>query len=193
LEHNAEMEITDLSPIIVLFAVAAMVGIFVFFGRIPSRWSQFLVRIVSAVGTALGCSILALLILKGKPEEHVVELQNRSFKIMVRSQEFLHSGTRNIDICVAEVSSRVFPRKRMQCFLHGFDFSGLSVAWLSERDIEVSFRSGYLTEFSNSASVSTTSNSVQGFHVLVREGERDVASEILMGTGKVVSRLNIEF
>ena len=38
----------------------------------------------------------------GKPEESVTELDHGQFKILVRSQEFHHSGLRNVDICVAK-------------------------------------------------------------------------------------------
>ena len=44
-------------------------------------------------------------IIRGKPEESVTEVQNVPFKVVIRSQEFLHSGTVNIDICVAETQA----------------------------------------------------------------------------------------
>jgi hypothetical protein len=184
------MDTTEISPIAVLFAVIAMAGIFVIFSRATSTWSRLAVLIISAVGVIVGCLVLAFLIFRGKPEERLIELGNGPFKILVRSQEFRHSGTRNIDICIAETSSRSFPKSRMQCFFHGFDFSGLSVAWRSQHDIEVSFRSGYLTRFENTALVLATGSSVpEGFHTVVHEGE----SETSIDAGKATPRLNVEF
>ena len=46
---------------------------------------------------------------KGTPVESVTEVQNGAFKILVRSQEFHHSGSVNVDICVANTSSHNFP------------------------------------------------------------------------------------
>jgi hypothetical protein len=184
------MDVTEISPIVALFALVAMAGIFVFFTRAASRWSRLAVRIVSAVGVVVGCLLLAFLSFRGKPEERVVELPNGPFKILVRSQEFGHSGIRNIDICVAEASSRSFPKNQMQCFFHGFDFSGLSVAWQSQRDIEVSFRSGYLTQFDNTALVLPTGTSVpESFHTRVRDGQSETSTR----AGNATLRLNVEF
>jgi hypothetical protein len=181
------MDMTELSPITVLFAVVAMAGIFVFFSRAESRWSRLAVRIISAASVVFGCVLLAFLFFRGKPVEHVVELRNGAFKILVRSQEFAHSGTQLIEICVAETSSGSFPQSESQCFFRGFDFSGLSVAWQSERDIEVSFRSGYLTRFQNTASVIPRGTYVpEGFHTIVRDGESETA-------GRALSRLVVEF
>jgi len=184
------MDITEISPIAALFAVVAMACIFVFFSRANGRWSRLAVRIVSATGVVVGCLLLAFVIIRGRPEERVVELRNGAFKILVRSQEFRHSGTHNIDICVAEESSRSFPKGKMQCFFHGFDFSGLSVAWQSQREIEVSFRSGYLTYFDNTASVLPAGSPVpEGFQTTIRDGK----SEASINADKPTSRLNVEF
>ena len=179
---------TELSPTTVLFAVMSMAGIFVFSSRAASRWSRLVLRIIAAASVVFGCLLLALLIFRGKPEEHVAELRNGAFKILVRSQEYGHSGTVNLEICVAETSSGSFPRSGSQCFFRGFDSSGLSVAWLSDSDIEVSFRSGYLTHFENTASV-PTGTVPKGFHTAVRDGE----SETSITSGKVISRLNVQF
>ena len=180
----------EISPLAVVFAVIAMAAIFVFFSRAASSWSRRSVLIICAAGVMVGCLVLAFLILRGKPEERVIELGNSPFKILVRSQEFGHSGSRNVDICVAETSSRSFPKSRMQCFFRGFDFSGLSVAWLSQRDIEVSFRSGYLTHFKNTASVLRTDSSVpESFHTTVHDGE----AETSLDAGKATPRVNVEF
>lgn len=91
----------------------------------------------------------------GKPtEENLTEVKNGAYKAVVRSQEFHHSGIRNVDICVADVASSQFPTDKGQCFLHGFDFSGLAVKWVSERNIEISFACGRVSRFSNFAVVS---------------------------------------
>lgn len=89
----------------------------------------------------------------GKAKESIVEVKNGDFKILVRSQEFHRSASHNIDICVASSPSANFPTKPYQCFLHGFDFSGLSARWKSGREIEVSFGGGRVTQFENSAFV----------------------------------------
>ena len=188
--HCIGLDLTEMSPIALLLAIAAMAAMFVFFSRAASRWAQLALRIILAVGVAAGLVLFVFPILRGKPEEHIVELQNGAFKILVRSQEFGRSGIRNVDVCVAEASSRSFPTSRAQCFFHGFDFSGLSVAWRSQRDIEVSFRSGYLTQFENTTSVLPTRSSVpEGFHTAVRDGE----SETLIDSGKAIPRLDVEF
>jgi hypothetical protein len=100
----------------------------------------------------------------------VTEVRNGAFKILVRSQEFHHSGIRNIDICVAEISGRGFPEKRIQCLLHGFDFSGLSVKWQSQREIEISFDCGRVSTFANYAVVSPDGSLPEDFHATLRDG-----------------------
>lgn len=98
------------------------------------------------------CLLVTLAISCAKPtEEKVTAVENGDFKILVRSQEFHHSSIRNVDICVAETTSREFPKDKGQCFLHGFDFSGLTVKWRSERIVEIAFDCGRVTTFSNSA------------------------------------------
>ena len=67
-----------------------------------------------------------LLVTCSNPEEHTTEVTRGDFKLMLRSQEYHHSGIRNVDVCVAEASAQKFPSGKTQCFLHGFDFSGLS-------------------------------------------------------------------
>ena len=65
---------------------------------------------------------------RGTPIETVTEAKDGPFKVLVRSREFHHSGTINVDVCVINGSDPKFPKnEKMQCFLHGFDFSGLSV------------------------------------------------------------------
>ena len=78
------------------------------------------------------CGVLAATLLVpscSSPEEHTTEGISGAFKLMLRSQENHHSGIRNVDICVAEASAQKFPSGELQCFFHGFDFSGLSVGW----------------------------------------------------------------
>jgi hypothetical protein len=123
----------------------------------------------------LTCAILcflstALASCRGRPEESVTEVKNGAFKVLVRSQEFHHSGIRNIDVCVAETSSRGFPEKRIQCLLHGFDFSGLSVKWQSQREIEISFDCGRVSTFANYAVVSPDGSLPEEFHAILRDG-----------------------
>src|SRR4051812_14914896 len=77
-----------------------------------------------------------------KPKEAVTQVANGPFKVLIRSQEFHNSAIENVDVCVAETSDVRFPKAEEQCFLHGYDFSGLSVKWRSQNAIEVSFRSG---------------------------------------------------
>src|ERR1019366_233291 len=92
------------------------------------------------------CGVISLLVVlascKGKPKENVTEIDRGAFKVLVRSQEFHNSGSLNIDICVANISSRDFPSKEAQCFLKGYDFYNLAVKWTSEHEIEISFAGG---------------------------------------------------
>ena len=108
----------------------------------------------------------------GKPEESMTEVENGRFKIVIRSQEFHHSAIRNVDVCVEETSRHKFPRDNAQCFLHGFDFSGLSVKWQSEREIGVSFRSARITHFANYALVSPDGSASVEFHTTLCDGCR---------------------
>ena len=105
----------------------------------------------------------------GKSEESVTEVKNGDYKIIIRSQEFHHSAIRNIDICVAQTSSREFPKDKLQCFLHGYDFSGLRVKWYSPRNIEVSFDCGTVTVFRNWAIVSPGQSVPLTFYATLRE------------------------
>jgi hypothetical protein len=115
------------------------------------------------------CALVGLASCHGTAEESVRETVNGQFKILVRSQEFHHSGIRNVDICVAEVSSRKFPTDKAQCLLHGFDFSGLSVKWQSEDEIKISFCHGRVSQFTNDASVYTNGPVPTAFHATVSE------------------------
>jgi hypothetical protein len=90
---------------------------------------------------------------KGKPEESIVEVKNGDFKVDIRTQEFHHSGIRNVDVCIAESAHREFPKNKSQCVFHGYDFNKLSVKWQSQRVIEISFDCGRVDMFRNSAFV----------------------------------------
>ena len=100
----------------------------------------------------------------------MTEVENGPFKVLIRSQEFHHSAIRNIDICVAQTSARKFPKDKSQCFLHGFDFSGLSVKWESEREIEISFACGRVTHFTNDAFVYPNGPIPVEFHATLNDG-----------------------
>jgi hypothetical protein len=103
-------------------------------------------------------------------EESVSEVKNGPFKVVVRTQEISHSGSRNVDVCVANASSSGFPDKKVQCFLSGYDFDGLSVKWEGQQVIEVSFRSGRVSHFTNSAFVYPGGPVPEEFHTLLCDG-----------------------
>jgi hypothetical protein len=103
-------------------------------------------------------------------EQRVSEVKNGDFKVMIRSQEFNNSGSKNIDICVANTSTHAFPNERLQCFFNGYDFDGLVVRWRSPQVIEVSFQSGRVTRFSNSATVYSEGGNPEAFHILLCDG-----------------------
>lgn len=116
------------------------------------------------------CLTITLGACRGTPEQSMTEVENGPFKILVRSQEFHHSAIRNIDICVAETSSRKFPKDEVQCFLHGYDFSALSVKWREQRGIQVAFRSGRVSYFRNYAFVYPKGPVPEEFHITLCEG-----------------------
>jgi hypothetical protein len=120
------------------------------------------------------CTICCLLIIvlgscRGKPEESVTEVKNGNYKILIRSQEFHHSGTVIVDVCVANASSREFPKNKGQCLLHGDDFTALSVKWLSGREIEISFACGRVSFFRNYARVYPSGPVPEEFHAILRD------------------------
>src|SRR5258708_4986699 len=87
------------------------------------------------------CCTLSTLVSCAPTKETVQETTNGAFKILVRSREFHPSSIDNVDVCIAEATSTKFPTNtRLQCLLSGYDFSGLSVKWQSDREIEISFR-----------------------------------------------------
>lgn len=89
---------------------------------------------------------------------------------IVRTQELNNSGSYNVDICVANISSNVFPKKKNQCFLNGYDFDGLTVKWRSPNVIEVYFRSGRVSHFTNSAFAYPHGPIPEEFHILLCDG-----------------------
>ena len=119
---------------------------------------------------ALCCSVILLLACKRVTEQTLSETTNGAFKVVVRTQEISHSGTRNVDVCVANASSAGFPDKKVQCFLSGYDFDGLSVKWQGPRVIEVSFNSGRVSQFTNSAFVYPGGSVPEAFHTLLCDG-----------------------
>jgi len=119
------------------------------------------------------CGVLAAVLLAAScsnPEEHTTEVKRGDFKLMLRSQEYHHSGIRNVDICVAEATAEKFPSGKTQCFLHGFDFSGLSVEWRTGSEIDICFSSGRVTYFTNYPSLTPTGSTPVEFHASIHEG-----------------------
>ena len=116
------------------------------------------------------CLLFFFVVSCRKPtQENLEEVKNYSFKAVIRSYEFYHSSLFNADVCVAEANANTFPTDRGQCFLHGFDFSGLSVKWRSERDLEISFECGRVTTFSNFALLSEGREVPVEFHATLHE------------------------
>ena len=120
------------------------------------------------------CAVFCLAIVStscgGKADETISEVRNGAFKVLIRSQEFHRSGIRNVDVCVANVSSLSFPANRGQCFLHGFDFDGLTAKWQGPRAIEVAFRSGRVVHFTNSAVVYPGGPVPTEFYIVLCDG-----------------------
>jgi hypothetical protein len=123
-----------------------------------------------------GCLLALVLTSCGRPtEQSVTEVKNDAFKVDVRSQEFHDSGIRNVDVCVTD-TNQGFPGDKSQCFLHGFDFSGLSVKWLSDRDVDISFSCGRVEKFSNFAIVSKDHPLPVEFHATLHEACKPVSN-----------------
>jgi len=99
----------------------------------------------------------------------MTEFRNGDFKIEIRSQEFNNSGIHNVDICIMPSSSLSFPTESSQCFLHGFDFSNLSVRWISARNVEVSFGCGRISRFTNFAIVTKEQSLPVEFHATLND------------------------
>ena len=158
------------TPANVFLVALALLATYLAAHRLGNKWLRIPVRVACLVGAVLSGLLLAfMLFASGKPDESVSEVENGPFKVLVRSQEFHRSGTRNVDVCVTETLSRKFPVDKQQCFLRGFDFSGLSVKWLSQQDIEVSFQCGRVTTFTNSALVYPHGPVPVEFHATLRD------------------------
>ena len=119
---------------------------------------------------AVCCGLLFFSGCRTVTKQKVSETNNGHFKVMVRSQEFNHSGTENVEICVANAASERFPDSRLQCFLNGYDFSDLSVKWEGPQVVQVAFRSGRVTRFTNSAFVYPSGPVPVEFHTLLCDG-----------------------
>lgn len=105
---------------------------------------------------------------KGKPEETQKEIQNGAYKIIIRTQEFHHSGTVNTEVCVSQ-SNNAQPLHEAQCFLRGYDFSDLAATWKSPTEIIIDFRCGRITHFTNDPIVETKGALPQGFYVYLND------------------------
>ena len=140
--------------------------------RISSKWLRIPIRVACSIGAVLSGLLFAfMLFASGKPNETITEIKNGPFKALVRSQEFHHSGSINVDVCVTDSSNSAFPKnENLQCFLHGYDFSRLSVKWLSERNIEIAFDCGRVTNFRNSAVVYPNGPVPVEFYATLRDG-----------------------
>jgi hypothetical protein len=103
-------------------------------------------------------------------QESISEVNDGPFKVMIRYQELNDSGSVNVDICVASATERIFPHKRSHCFLNGYDFDGLSVKWLTPRVLEVSFLSGRVSQFTNTAFIYPSGPVPEEFHILLCDG-----------------------
>jgi len=102
-------------------------------------------------------------------EDTVTKIVNGPFAVEVRSEEFYNSGIHNIDVCVAASSARDFPKNEIECLMRGYDFSGLSIVWKSDREIEISFDCGRVSKFANYATVSRKDSLPVEFHARLIE------------------------
>ncbi len=102
-------------------------------------------------------------------ESSISTIRSGNYQLLMRSQEFNHSGIRNVDVCVAEGADNVFPSDKRQCFLHGFDFSGLSARWTGQRNIELSFDCGRVDQFRNSAFIYGHGPAPEEFYVTLQD------------------------
>ena len=97
----------------------------------------------------------------------LTEVRSGPFVVKALSEEFNHSGLRNIDVCVADSSEHKFPTSELQCVLNGSDISGLSIEWKTGREIEISIDCGDVAKFSNYAVVPRKDSLPAEFHVLL--------------------------
>lgn len=159
------------TPLTVFLLALALTLAFLAAHRLTNKWLRIPVRVATSIGAVLSSLLFVfMLFARGKPNETVTEAKNGPFKVLVRSQEFHHSGTINVDVCVTDSSDPTFPNhEKQRCFLHGYDFSGLSVKWLSRRDIEIAFDCGRVTTFANSALVYPNGPVPAEFHAILRD------------------------
>lgn len=120
----------------------------------------------------LRCSICLLALLqgcRGKPEETFTEIPSGNYKIVIRTQEFHHSGSVNADLCIAHQPDGKFPAEKLQCFLQGYDFSDLTGSWRSPTEVVISYRCGRVTDFRNTADVYGQGPAPEEFYVFLND------------------------
>ena len=120
----------------------------------------------------LACCLILMFSLGGcrtTADSKVTEVRNGPFKALIRSTEFNKSGIHNVDICVAYFSSHEFPTNKIECVLHGYDFSGLTVNWKSSREIEISFDCGRVSQFTNYAVLASKDSTPVEIHARLIE------------------------
>ncbi len=125
--------------------------------------------IQSAILLLAVCSESLLQGCKSKPDETRTDVRSGDYKVMMRTQEFHHSGSLNVDVCVAPANDTKFPNKPLQCFLHGYDFSDLQITWRSPTEVVINFRCGRVTQFSNSAVVNENGPAPQEFYAFLND------------------------
>ena len=98
------------------------------------------------------------------------DIEYGSYKVVVRDLEFMHSGLHNTDICVTDLHDSHLPTtKGFQCFLNGYDFVGLTVEWRSARVIDIHFKCGTVSSFSNFAIISDNRKIPDDFHIFLHD------------------------
>jgi hypothetical protein len=122
------------------------------------------------VGLYLSLGLAVLLSACAKPQETVTEYKGGELKIEARTQEYHNSGIKNVDVCAMTVSSTSFPKENGQCFLSGYDFSGLSVKWKSPQQVEISFDCGRVSSFKNFALVPGNGGQSTQIHAELSDG-----------------------
>jgi hypothetical protein len=118
----------------------------------------------------LCCIVIFLQSCSRITENKVSETANGPFKVVVRTQEFNNSGSLIVTACVTNSTSQDFPEKAFQCFLEGYDFTDLSVAWRGPSVIEIFFRSGRVERFANSAVAYPGGSTPKEFHIFLCDG-----------------------
>lgn len=106
-------------------------------------------------------------------KQTISQVANGPFKVMIRTREYSHSGSYVVDLCVASSGDPQFPEhpgRTSQCFLNGYDFTDLSVRWRGPSVIEVSFDSGIVAHFTNSALASASGSTPVSFHTVLCDG-----------------------